>query len=88
MGGVFFFFPEAASGFNLLTDEEKKKLRKKVFAKFVFKVFFVTGVMIILADCIFSWLKVSYLNYVLHPILYILMVVILFIGSNRYIDRD
>ena len=81
-------FPNTIAGYNTLSNEEKKKIKVKQLAKFVFKVVFSVGIIIIIGNYIFTWLKVPYLNYIFHPILYILMLIILFSNKNKYIQQD
>lgn len=85
---VVLLFPSAIAGYNTLSSEEKKKIRIKELSRFVFKILFSVGIIIIIGDYFFLWLKLPYLNYILHPILYILMVVILFLKRKKYIHQD
>lgn len=94
--GIFFIilsiivlvFPNTIAGYNTLTMEEKGKIKKKELARFLFSILFSVGIIIIVGGYIFIWLQVPYLNYILHPILYVLMIIILFSNSKKFKRQD
>lgn len=94
--GIFFIilsiivlvFPNTIAGYNTLTREEKGKIKKKKLARFSFIILFSVGIIIIIGGYIFVWLQVPYLNYILHPILYVLMIIILFSNSKKFNRQD
>lgn len=85
---VVLVFPNTIAGYNTLTKEEKEKIKKKELARFLFIVLFSVGIIIIIGAYIFVWLQVPFLNYILHPILYILMLIILFSNNKKFYRQD
>lgn len=87
MSIIVLVFPNTIAGYNTLTKEEKGKIKKKELARFLFIILFSVGIIIIIGAYIFVWLQVPYLNYILHPISYILMIIILFSNRKSFIDK-
>lgn len=77
LGIIVLIFPNTLAGYTTLPKEEKEKINKRKLAIFVFKNLFTVGVLVIIGNYIFLWLKAPYLNYIFHPILFIGMVIIL-----------
>ena len=94
--GIFFIifsflvivFPNTIAGYNTLKKEEKGKIKKKELPRFSFIILFSVGIIIIIGGYIFVWLQVPYLNYILHFILYVLMIIILFSNSKKFNRQD
>lgn len=88
--GVFFvilsilvlIFPNVIAGYSTLSNEEKEKINKRKLAVFAFKIFFSIGVLVVIGGYIFLGLGVPYLNYIFHPVLFILMLIIFYANSK------
>lgn len=78
LGALFILFaliaiacPNSVTGSQSCSKRERYKL-----SRFVFCVLFCVGLIIIISDILFTLIHKSFFNYILHPILYVIIFIL------------